>query len=115
MLLTGGHSTRDRGEDNAPFVVESARPLEALRASGAVGVTVRWRAPEAPQPEAVRKAAALLAAHPGPAPVYIEWTDGNGESLRLRSRRLRVAPEEELVHALRDLLGVEAVHIVKAD
>jgi DNA polymerase-3 subunit alpha len=98
MLLTGGHSTRDR-----------------LRASGAVGVTVRWRAPEAPQPEAVRKAAALLAAHPGPAPVYIEWTDGNGESLRLRSRRLRVAPEEELVHALRDLLGVEAVHIVKAD
>ena len=115
MLLTGGYSMRDRGEENAPFVVESAQPLEALRASGAVGVTVRWRAPEAPQPEVVRKAAALLAAHPGPAPVYIEWSDGNGESLRLRSRRLRVAPNEELVHALRDLFGVEAVHIVKAD
>ncbi|NNG16770.1 MAG: DNA polymerase III subunit alpha [Gemmatimonadales bacterium] len=115
MLLTGGYSMRDRGEENAPFVVETARPLEALRASGAVGLTVRWRAPEAPQPDAVRKAAALLAAHPGPGPVYIEWSDGNGESLRFRSRRLRVAPEEELVHALRDLFGVESVHIVKAD
>jgi len=115
MLLTGGYSTRDRGEDHAPFVVESARPLEALRTSGAVGVTLRWKAPDAPQPEAVHQAVALMAAHPGPGPVYIEWSDGNGESLRLRSRRLRVAPEEDLIHALRDLFGVEAVHIVKAD
>ena len=29
-------------------------------------------------------AAAVCTAHPGPAPVYIEWSDGNGEALRLR-------------------------------
>jgi hypothetical protein len=33
----------------------------------------------------------------------------------MRSRRIRVTPEEDLIHALRDLFGVEAVHIVKAD
>jgi hypothetical protein len=58
--------------------------------------------------------AALCSAYPGPTPLYIEWSDGNGEAVRLRSRRLRVAPETELVRALRDLLGTESVHYVKA-
>ncbi len=47
-------------------------------------------------------------------PIYIDWSDGNGECVRLRSRRVRVAAEEELVRALRDLLGTDAVHYVKA-
>ncbi|HEX5004604.1 MAG TPA: DNA polymerase III subunit alpha [Gemmatimonadales bacterium] len=114
MLLTGGYSARDRGEDRAPFVVESARPLEELRSSGALGVSLRWRAPDAPPPDAVKAAAALCASHPGPAPVYIEWSDGNGEALRLRARRLRIAPDDDLLRALRDLLGSGAVHYVKA-
>ena len=59
-------------------------------------------------------AAALCASHPGPAPVYIEWSDGNGEALRLRARRLRIAPDDDLLRALRDLLGAGAVHYVKA-
>jgi DNA polymerase-3 subunit alpha len=114
VLLGGGYSARDRGEDRAPFVVESVRLLVELRQSGALGVSLRWRAPEAPPPEAVKAAAALCASHPGPAPVYIEWSDGNGEALRLRARRLRVAPEDDLLRALRDLLGAGAVHYVKA-
>jgi hypothetical protein len=77
-------------------------------------VSLRWRAPEAPLPDTVRAAVALCSAHPGPAPLYIEWSDGNGESLRLRSRRVRVAPEEELVQALRRLLGDTTVQFVKA-
>jgi len=28
LLLTGGYSDRDRGEDRAPFIIESARPLQ---------------------------------------------------------------------------------------
>ena len=95
-------------------MVESARPLEELRASGALGVSLRWRAPDAPPPDAVKAAAALCASHPGPAPVYIEWSDGNGEALRLRARRLRIAPDDDLLRALRDLLGAGAVHYVKA-
>jgi DNA polymerase-3 subunit alpha len=112
LLLTGGYSARDRGEDQAPFVVEAARPLADLKTSGAVGLSLRWGAPG--QPDALKAAAALCTAHPGPVPVYIDWSDGNGEAVRLRARRVRVAAEEELVRALRDLLGSDAVHYVKA-
>jgi DNA polymerase-3 subunit alpha len=114
LLLTGGYSDRDRGEDHAPFIVESARRMDELKSSGAVALSLRWRAPSAPRPEALQQAAALCSAHPGPTPLYIEWSDGNGEAVRLRSRRIRVAAEEDLVRALRDLLGADSVHYVKA-
>jgi DNA polymerase-3 subunit alpha len=114
VLLTGGYSARDRGEERAPFVIEAARPLEELRPAGALGLALRWSLPDAPAPETVRQAAALCGRHPGPAPLYIEWADGNGEQLRARARRLRVAPDEELVAGLRQLLGPEAVSFVKA-
>jgi DNA polymerase-3 subunit alpha len=113
VLLTGGYSARDRGEDRAPFVVETARPLVELRRSGAVGIVLRWSATGAPTSDMLRSAAALCAGHPGPAPVYIEWSDGNGEGARLRARRLRVEAGEDVVHALRDLLGADAVRFVK--
>lgn len=115
LLLTGGYSDRDRGEDHAPFIVESARRLDELKASGAVALSLRWRASASPPPDKLKAAAALCSAHPGPTPLYIEWSDGNGESVRLRSRRLRVAAEDDLVRALRDLLGAESVHYVKAN
>ncbi|MDQ3136950.1 MAG: DNA polymerase III subunit alpha [Gemmatimonadota bacterium] len=114
LLLTGGYSDRDRGEDHAPFIVEAARALPELKASGAVALSLRWRSPAAPGPEELRAAAVLCSAHPGPTPLYIEWSDGNGESVRLRSRRVRVAAEEDLVRALRDLLGADSVHYIKA-
>jgi DNA polymerase-3 subunit alpha len=114
MLLIGGYSQRDRGEDRAPFVVEQARPLGDLRASGQVGLSLRWRSLATPGPDTLQAAAALCRAHPGPVPIYIDWSDGNGEAVRLRSRRVRVAAEEELLRALRDLLGSDAVHYVKA-
>ncbi len=114
LLLTGGYSDRDRGEDQAPFIVEAARQLGELKSSGAVALSLRWRSPSAPEPSALQAAAALCSAHPGPTPLYIEWSDGNGEAVRLRSRRVRVAAEDDLVRALRNLLGTESVHYVKA-
>jgi DNA polymerase III subunit alpha len=114
LLLTGGYSDRDRGEDQAPFIVETARALADLKASGAVALSLSWGAPSAPEPAALKEVAALCSAYPGPTPVYIEWSDGNGEAIRLRSRRVRVAAEDDLVRALRDLLGPESVHYVKA-
>jgi DNA polymerase III subunit alpha len=120
MLLTGGHSARDRGEEQAPFIVEQAERLEDLRAKGAVGLALRWSAGRAPDPDTARAAAALCAAHPGPAPVMVEWGagDGNGEGngprAVLRSRTLRVDAADDLVAALRDLLGSEAVYFRKA-
>ncbi|MEA2723237.1 MAG: polymerase subunit alpha [Gemmatimonadales bacterium] len=114
LLLTGGYSDRDRGEDQAPFIVEAARELADLKASGAVALSLRWRSPSGLQPSALQAVAALCSAHPGPTPLYIEWSDGNGEAVRLRSRRVRVAAEDDLVRALRDLLGSDSVHYVKA-
>ena len=114
MLLTGGHSNRDRGEDRAPFVVENARPLEELLSSGALGLAIRWKLAEAPDRATLEQAVAMCSKHPGPAPLYIEWSDGNGERLRARSKRIRVAPDEELLSGLRRLLGTDAVAFVKA-
>ncbi|MDH5315339.1 MAG: hypothetical protein OEW44_02560, partial [Gemmatimonadota bacterium] len=59
-------------------------------------------------------AAALCAAHPGPAPVYIEWVDPDGGTVRLRSRRHRIEPQEEVISQLRSLLGSDGVMFVKA-
>src|SRR6266851_5053225 len=123
-LLTGSHSARDRGEEQAPFIVEAVRPLDELRSSGAVGLALTWSVTSPPEPDAARAVAALCAAHPGPAPVLVEWADegGNGgegrgtsarPSARLRSRSLRVEPADDLLAALRGILGPERVHLVK--
>src|SRR3989441_3289453 len=34
LLLSGGHSARDRDEEQAPFIVDAARPLDELKDSG---------------------------------------------------------------------------------
>ena len=119
LLLTGSYSARDRGEEQAPFIVEAARPLDELKPSGAIGVALRWSGGNGPAPPpdagAARAIAALCAAHPGPAPVLVEWTDGNGGGgVRLRSRSLRVDAADDLLAALRDLLGADRVHLVRA-
>src|SRR5881296_700380 len=131
-LITGGYIARDRGEEQAPFIVESARALDELRSSGAIGVALRWTVGAPPPPDATRAVAALCAAHPGPAPVLVEWEPhppspspqsgegerwsegGNGGSaVRLRSRSLRVDAADDLVVALRALLGPDHVHLVR--
>jgi DNA polymerase-3 subunit alpha len=115
LLLNGGYSTRDRGEDGAPFIVETARELPELEAAGLVGLAIRWLATAAPDTEMARAAAGVAAAHPGPAPLYIDWSDGNGTAVRLRSRRLRVEPNEATLRALRELFGGDSVSFVRAE
>jgi DNA polymerase-3 subunit alpha len=116
-LLTGSYSPRDRGEEQAPFIVEGVRLLDELKSSGAIGIALRWTAGNAPEPDATRAIAALCAAHPGPIPVFLEWTGANGagnETVRLRSRQFRVDGAEDLMGALRNIVGVEGVQLVKA-
>jgi DNA polymerase-3 subunit alpha len=112
LLLTGSHSARDRGEDRAPFIVDEAMPLAGLRDQGQVGVELRWAA--GPDRDTARAVAALCAANPGPAPVFVAWGDGNGSSARLRARRLRVALTEQLLDALKSLIGPDRVRLTRA-
>jgi len=121
LLLSGGYSGRDRDEEPAPFIVEAAQPLDELKTAGAIAVALRWSPLAPPPPETGRAVAALCAAHPGPAPVLVEWEENNGHpglasgvsAARLRSRSLRVAVDDELLGALRDLLGPDRVHLVR--
>jgi DNA polymerase III subunit alpha len=116
LLLSGSHSARDRDEDVAPFIVEAAQPLDELKASGAIGVALRWSPGAPPPPDATRAVAALCAAHPGPAPVLVEWNEGpHPRAARLRSRSLHVDPADDLLAALREVLGPDQVYLVPAD
>jgi DNA polymerase-3 subunit alpha len=115
FLLIGGYSARDRGEEEAPFIVEDAQPLAALRDAGRIGLRLRWCAGGARTAETARAVAALCAAHPGSAPILLEWSGeaGAGDVARFRSRSLGVALDEELLGALREMLGSDAVTLVK--
>src|SRR6184192_3599233 len=132
LLLAGSYSGRDRDEEQAQFIVETAQALDELKASGAIGIALRWSPGAPPPPDATRAVAALCAAHPGPAPVLVEWEphppspspqSGEGErwseggnvgsAVRLRSRSLRVDAADDLVVALRALLGPDHVHLVR--
>jgi DNA polymerase-3 subunit alpha len=120
-LLTGGYSARDRGEEQAPFIVDAVRLLDDLKPAGAIGLALRWTMNRRPDPETARAIAALCAAHPGPTPVFLEWSGTNGsanggstETVRLRSRSFRVDAADDLLAALREIVGVDGVAFVRA-
>lgn len=115
LLLTGGYSTRDRGDEPAPFIIEDARPLGSLKASGKLGVELHWTSVSAPDPDSVQAVAALCAAHPGPAPVLVSWSDGNGSTTRLRARTGGVELSDDFLTALKEIVGKERVRLVKAN
>ena len=112
-LLTGSYSQRDRGEEQAPFIIEKAQALDELKRSGAMCVELRLTAERRSSPDTARAIAALCASHPGPMPVFVV-NDDNGSSVRLRSRSLRVDDDADLMTALRELLGADAVRFEKA-
>jgi len=114
-LLLGGYSPRDRQEEEARLVVEDVQPLADVAASGRLGLALRLAGGDAAGGDPARAVAALCRAHPGAAPLFLEWpAEHNGGAARFRSRSLRVALDEELLVALRDLLGADAVSLVKA-
>jgi hypothetical protein len=113
--VTGGYSLRDRGEEDAPFIAEDAQPMADIRATGRVGLALRWGRDELVPPDALKAAAAVCRAHPGPAPVMVEWRDENGSgTARFRARGLQVSLDDELIAALTDVVGAGRVELVKA-
>jgi DNA polymerase-3 subunit alpha len=114
LLLTGTYSARDRGEDRAPFIVEGAEPLAEIRQAGTIGVELLWDKELHSDPDIARGVVALCSAHPGSAPVFVRWSDGSDAVARLRSRSLCVQLNEDLLGALRELVGANQVRLVKA-
>ena len=114
MLLTGSYSARDRGEDRAPFIVEEAEPLAGLRDSGAIGLEVLWRNGMTDGDEIARGLAALCSSHPGKAPIFVLWSDGDDAETRLKARNLRVDLSEPFLSAVRELVGADRIRLVNA-
>ncbi|MFQ5702559.1 MAG: DNA polymerase III subunit alpha [Gemmatimonadales bacterium] len=115
LLLTGTYSARDRGEDKAPFIVEGAEPLDGLRRSGAMGLELIYKDPDGDIADVANGIVALCSAHPGPAPVFVEWrAPDNGTTARFRSRRVSVQLDDDFLNALRELVGPDRVRLVKA-
>jgi DNA polymerase III subunit alpha len=110
VLIRGAVSGRERDEDDPPVFLDGALRLEELRAGGDVGVQIELGS-DGPAPAAVEAAKALLAEHAGPGPLVVVWRNGGSEETRLASRTLKVAPRDELLSALRELLGDERVRL----
>ena len=115
FLVSGGYSLRDRGEEDAPFIVEDAQPLADFRTNGRVALALRWARRDAMPAGAMQAAAAVCRAHPGRAPVLVEWSDDNGGGTsRFRSKGLQVALDDDLISALKDVVGADKVELVRA-
>jgi DNA polymerase-3 subunit alpha len=116
VLVLGGVSGRERDEEDPPLFLDRVVPLATMRESGDVAICIELTS-EGCDAERIEKTKRLLSGHPGPAPVIVLWRNGGGDAPdtpRLRSRSLRIAPREELVRDLRDVLGDEKVRLVRA-
>ncbi len=122
ILLRGSVSGRDRDEEDPPIFLDGAVPLSSIRESGEVGVCIEISA-ERGGPDSVERVRVALAGFPGPAPLLVRWQPAGsaaggdrtakGESM-LRSRTLKVAPNEELLTELREVFGDDRVQLVRA-
>ncbi len=87
-----------------------------MRDAGRIGLALRWGL-RSREPDTARSVAALCSAHRGTVPVYLDWSE-NGEArdvARFRSRSLTVALDEDLLDALRGILGADAITLVKTE
>ncbi|MGH7573607.1 MAG: DNA polymerase III subunit alpha, partial [Longimicrobiales bacterium] len=113
VLIRGTVSGRDRDEENPPIFLDSAVPLASVCANGTLAVEVTLE-PNGPD-HALRDARTVFDHHAGGATILVSWSDAAADdSVRLRSRSLRVTPSNELLDALRSIFGPDRVRLVKA-
>ncbi|MEX2609610.1 MAG: DNA polymerase III subunit alpha [Gemmatimonadota bacterium] len=113
VLLRGSVSGRDRDEEDPPIFLDDVIALEELRGSGLFAVELAL-GPEAGA-EALERATEALSASPGDSPLLVRWRNGGGEkgAVRLRSRTLRVRPDEALMRTLRELFGRDGIRLIR--
>ncbi|CAN5763745.1 DNA polymerase III subunit alpha [soil metagenome] len=117
VLLRGSVSGRERDEDAPPIFLDSVVPLSLLRGGGSLALEVAL-APEAGV-AAIDQATRALRDNPGESAVYVtvahgDASNGGTETVRLRSRSIRVTPSDALLTELRELFGVERIRLIRS-
>lgn len=121
VLIRGGVSGRERDEEDPPIFLDGVTALSSIRETGEVGLCINLQ-PDRATVDELQRVKIALSGSPGSAPVMVLWKgnravspvqEGHPES-RLRSRTLKVAPREELLKELREVLGEEGVTLVRA-
>jgi len=111
VLLKGGYPRRDENADNPSFVVESITRLAELRANGQIMISIELTRDPKLDPQLMRDVRSIAESFPGPAPLELCYSDGNGLRARLRSRTLTLAVNNTALSDLRSLLGSDSVRL----
>ncbi len=110
--VVGRVSGRERDEEDPPIFLDTARPLEDVAPELAVQIELELGSQVVG--DAFERAKRVIVEHPGPSPVWIQVGPDNGERApRLRSRSLRVKPDETTLGALQKLFGRGNVRLVR--
>jgi len=115
VLLKGGYSRKDQGVEGATFIVETVTRFAEVRASGDLAVAIDLSTGIDLPPSIMEDVRAALENHQGSAPLEVRWRDGNGKTVRFRSRSLTVAASAMILSDLRALLGADRVRLKRAD
>jgi hypothetical protein len=92
------------------MLLSAVRPVPHPGEGGPVRLRIDLvQAPPSVTPEEIRS---VLIRHPGESPVYFRVPGADGaEAVTIRARRLLVSPSDELLQALRERLGADAVQV----
>ena len=114
VLFKGGYSKRDQEVDNPTFIVETVTPFTELARDGQRRGVDRARGRCAGRgADVLHDVREMVDAHAGSAPIELRWNDGNGTSVRLRSRSLKIAVTNAALSDLKALLGTERIRLVR--
>jgi DNA polymerase III subunit alpha len=114
LLLKGSYSRRDQGVENATFIVNEVQRFEEVRASGDLAVAIDLSSGLDLPAAIMSDVRATVEAHEGSAPLELRWRDGNGQTVRFRSRTLRVTASAAILSDLRAMLGADRVRLIRA-
>jgi len=113
VLLKGGYLPRDRGAEDATFVVQSVTRFTEVRASGDLAIAIELHATIDLVPSVMDDVRAIVDLHPGSAPLELRWSENGGKPVRFRSKSLSVEAPPVILSDLRALLGVDCVRLVR--
>ena len=113
VLIKGGYSRRDQGVDAPTFIVESVTRLAELRTAGQIAVSLELAEAETLPALVMRDIRSVVDAHPGSAPLEVQWSGRDGSRARWRSASLKLSPASAALLELRALLGSERVRLVR--